>query len=92
MSCPGDSVAAGERDKTFDPSWRDEDRALFRELIGEMVRSDGTKWREGVFAADAFYDAFRKGRNHKWPGRRLQKIFDDVGFDDWLIDEGLERA
>lgn len=91
MSCLTDSVGAGDSENTFDPTWRDEDRELFRALLGDKVRSDGTKWREGVFTADAFYRAFQKERKHRWPGRRLQKIHDDMGFENWLWDEGLEQ-
>lgn len=74
-----------------DHSWRDEDRELFRLILGDKLRSDGNRWREGVYPVDAFYDAYRKTRNHRWPGRRLRKIFDDNGLQDWLIDEGLEQ-
>jgi hypothetical protein len=56
-----------------------------------QLRSDGARWKEGVYAVDAFYDAYRKSRKHRWPGRRLRKIYDDGGLEDWLIDEGLER-
>lgn len=90
MPCLSDSVAAG--DSEFDPSWRDEDRQLFRDLLGEKLLSDGRRWREGTFAVDAFYDAFRKSRKHRYPGRRLQKIANDEGFENWLIDEGLEQV
>lgn len=81
----------GEKPNT-DASWRDEDRWLFRLLLGDKLRSDGAQWREGVYAVDAFYDAYRKTRKHRWPGRRLKKIHDDMGLEDWLIDEGLERV
>ncbi|WP_427422682.1 hypothetical protein [Lysinibacillus fusiformis] len=82
----------GDEDATSDDgSWRVEDRALFRELLGDKLRSDGSQWSKGVFETNAFYDAYRKVKKHRWPGRRIQKIADDTGLDDWLIDEGLEQ-
>jgi len=73
-------------------SWRDDDRFIFKLLLGDKLRSDGRRWNEGVFDIGAFYDAYRKVKKHRWPGRRLQKIYDDGGLEDWLLDEGLERV
>lgn len=81
----------GDYEQTPDGSWREEDRTLFRDILGDKLISDGTRWTEGVYDVDKFYDAYRKLRKHRWPGRRLQKIHDDMGLDDWLIDEGLEQ-
>lgn len=89
LRCAPDGRGATEQ--TSDQSWRDEDRERFRGLLGDKLRSDGTKWREGVYDVDAFYDAYRKIRKHRWPGLRLQKIEDDLGLENWLIDEGLEQ-
>lgn len=87
-------VPDGHGDEKTDSlgSWRDEDRERFRSLVGEKLRSDGSSWKEGTWSADVFYDAYRKVRKHRWPGLRLQKINDDMGMENWLIDEGLEQV
>lgn len=85
-------------------SWRDEDRTLFRSIVGDRLRTAGGRWGTGqTHAADAFYDAYRqvansrKGTRYEWPGRVLQKILDDndgrdSGIEEWLLSEGLERV
>lgn len=90
LRCAPDGRGATQQNP--DRSWRDEDRALFRALLGDKLVSDGTRWREGTYATDAFYDAYRKNRKHQWPGRRLQKICDAMDLNNWLIDEGLEQT
>lgn len=89
LLCPSSSVAGGAQN--FEPTWRDEDRELFRSLVGDKLRSEGVQWGKGIWTADVFYDAYRKVRKHRWPGRYVQKIDDDMGLADWLISEGLEQ-
>lgn len=75
-----------------EPSWREQDRDLFRQLVGDQLLSDGTgSWGKGVWSADAFYLAYRK-KEKKWPGRWLQQIADRDGLEYWLLDEGLEAV
>lgn len=83
----------GRDDSESEPgeSWRAADIDLFRDLLGDKLRSDGTRWKEGVFDIDSFYNAYRKSRGHRWPGRRLEKIANDEGLDYWLMNEGLEQ-
>lgn len=90
-SIDGEAVTTG----TF-TDWRTQDRALFRELVGDALISHGGQWREGKFTADAFYDAYRKREKRiRWPGRFLDSIYtagSDPALDDWLTDQGLERV
>lgn len=77
--------------------WRTEDRLLFRHLVGDRLASDGSKWNEGTFTADAWYRSFRIGRSRrlKWPGKVMNKIHEDnprTGVLDWLDGEGLSRV
>lgn len=89
-------VPAGHAANESDPnmSWRDEDRQRFRDLLGDKLRSDGTRWTEGTFTTDVIYDAYRKQRGHRWPGKRLEAIDNSgsSGLDSWLMDEGLEQV
>jgi hypothetical protein len=81
--------------ETFN-DWRQQDRELFRSLLGDALISEGTPWTKGKFTTDAFYVAFRKRQKRiRWPGRFLASIADSGGensLDDWLIDQGLERV
>ena len=80
-----------EPDVADEPSWREQDRDLFRSLVGEKLRSDGTgSWGKGVWSADAFYLGYRK-KDKKWPGRWLQQIAERDGLEYWFLDEGLEQ-
>lgn len=79
-------------------NWHDEDRELFRSIVGDRLRSNGSKFGKGVWSADGFYQAYRKGvsrKTLKWPGRYLQSIaerYDGMGVEDWMDDQGLERV
>lgn len=76
--------------------WRRQDREVFRMYVGDVLVSLGHGWGEGRFTADAFYTAFRKKKSRiRWPGRMLEGLYADggeQGIDDWLLDQGLERA
>lgn len=76
--------------------WRQQDRALFSEIVGGALTSEGHgRWGKGRWTADSFYTAFRKREKRvRWPGRLLQRLDEQGGcaVDDWLLDEGLERA
>lgn len=82
--------ATNEQDDEL--SWRAQDLDLFRSLVGNKLKSDGSgNWREGVWTAEVFYRAFRKERKKKWPGRWLQQINEnDPDLEYWLLNEGLE--
>lgn len=73
------------------------DRELFHYLVGENLKSDGSKFTEGTFRWDKFYDAFRRWNRKKkieWPGKMLNKIAEDApegGVEDWLMYLGLEN-
>jgi hypothetical protein len=89
---PPDNTAAAS-------NWRQEDRDSFVAVVGEKISIVGGNWnpKTGTFAALAFYDALRKRQPKpiRWPGRLLNEIYAgraDEGVDDWLIDQGLERA
>jgi len=75
--------------------WRAEDRATFRELLGDMPCNDGSGvWNAVSADADQWYQGFRRHpkRQWKWPGRVLAKIAADGasgGLDDWLLNEGF---
>lgn len=79
-------------------SWRVEDRAAFVDLVGEKITTfDHRRWREGTFAALAFYMAFRKRKRNPilYPGRYVTELYErgqEQAIDDWLTDQGLERA
>ncbi|MEU7978287.1 helix-turn-helix domain-containing protein [Micromonospora sp. NPDC049081] len=111
LSCPtfaseggGDDIEpddSGEKPASgYDASagnWRDEDRALFRSLVGEKLTCEGGKdsrWPKGTWTADLWYRAFRINRRPpiKWPGRYLESIHEEnprTGVLDWLDNEGL---
>lgn len=75
--------------------WRAEDREVFDEHIGTVLRSYGGEYKEGRFQAPQFYDLFQKMQNIKWPGRylaRLEEVAPDGGIDNWLANLGLERV
>jgi hypothetical protein len=76
--------------------WRRQDREVFQMYVGDVLVSLGHDWREGQFTADAFYAAFRKKKGRiRWPGRMLENLYaagGEQGIDDWLLDQGLERA
>lgn len=80
--------------RTFE-DWRRIDRQTFRDHLGAALVSRGTKWREGKFTIDAFYNAFRtkNSKTLEWPGQYIDAIADrnEYGIDDWLIDQGLAR-
>ncbi|WP_328344736.1 helix-turn-helix domain-containing protein [Micromonospora sp. NBC_00421] len=92
----GDPEPAGGYDGSSG-NWRDEDRALFRSIVGEKLTCEGGKgsrWPEGTWTADLWYRAFRVNRTPsiKWPGRYLEKIHEEnprTGVLDWLDNEGL---
>lgn len=86
------AFGGGDSEADTSESWRTEDIQLFRDLLGEKLRSDGTRWGEGTFTVDTFYGAYRKQRAHRWPGRRLEKIANDEGLEYWLMNEGLEQV
>jgi hypothetical protein len=79
---------------------RANDREMFRELVGDKIRSDGSKFTEGTFRWDQFYDAFRKWKRPeaepiRWPGTFVRAIAEespDGGPADWLMNYGLEAA
>lgn len=78
-------------------NWHDEDRALFRSIVGEKLKANGKRWNKGTWTADDFYKAYRitEGKKLKWPGRYLQAIadrYDGLGVEDWLADQGLEQV
>ena len=93
--------AAQNKDQTINdetPSnWHDQDRDLFRSIIGAKLESNGTKFSKGVWSADAFYKAYRtkEGKRLKWPGRYLQTIeerHDGLGVEGWMDDQGLRAV
>lgn len=78
---------------------RQRDRELFRTLVGDKIRTDGSVFgAEGTYRWDQFYTAFRKWKRDKpirWPGKMLERIADDAptgGVEDWLLNLGLESA
>lgn len=78
-------------------NWHDEDRDLFRSIVGEKLSANGKRWNKGTWSADEFYKAYRitGGKKLNWPGRYLQSIadrHDGLGVEDWLADQGLEQA
>lgn len=89
MTCPPLASLAGDTPNGFDPTWREQDRELFVELLGGDVETDGHKWKEGQFTAEALYTGYRKVRGKEWPGRWLRQIDENNGIEDWLIDEGV---
>lgn len=85
--------AVEPKNSTTHDDYRPEDKELFRSLTGDRLRSDGTRWAEGEWDVDRFYDAYRKS-GMRWPGRYLDKIACDgeSGVDTWMMTEGLEIA
>lgn len=75
---------------------RSKDRALFRQLTGGKLRSDGSKWSEGVYTSDAVYTALRKRKPPiVFPGSFMEYLEGKNaagGIADWLLSEGLEPA
>jgi hypothetical protein len=89
-TCPPLASLAADAPNDFDPTWRDQDRELFADLLGgHEVQTDGSKWRKGRFTVDALYNGYRKVRGKKWPGRWLLQTEENNGLEDWLIDEGV---
>jgi hypothetical protein len=87
---------APEPEPEFD-NWRDADRELFRSLVGEKLKSDGSRWGKGEWPVGQFYQAYRKSDQKRlnWPGRYLQSMLDrgnECGVEDWMIDQGLEAV
>lgn len=76
-------------------NWHDRDRQTFVAHVGEVLISDGSKWKEGRYTSTAFYNAFRlkKENRKRWPGQYLETLSGtgDDGVNDWLIDQGLIR-
>ncbi|MEU0078458.1 hypothetical protein ABZY58_11230 [Micromonospora tulbaghiae] len=75
------------------------DRDLFLELVeAEHIRSDGTRFTEGLYRADQFYEAFRRMKYPKpigFPGAYIQPMHNaspGSGVRDWLLTLGLEPA
>lgn len=80
-----------------DQSWRQQDRDLWRELIGgSLLITPDNRWAgddniEKIYTADAVYNVYRQRLGKKWPGRWLQSIVDALGgVEEWLVDEGYE--
>lgn len=75
---------------------RSQDRALFRQITGGKLKSDGSKWADGVYTSDAVYTALRKRKPPiVWPGSFLEFLEgrnQAGGIEDWLLSEGLEPA
>jgi hypothetical protein len=95
LTVPGQRQPLGEESSG---NWHDEDRELFSSIVGAKLRSNGTKFGKGIWTAEGFYRAYRKGvsgKPLKWPGRYLQSIadrYDGMGVEDWMDDQGLEAV
>lgn len=103
MQCPPRSqVREGDdgpkpRSTTSRRTWRQQDRDLWRELIGgSLLITPDNRWAgddsiEKIYTADAVYNVYRQRLGKKWPGRWLQSIVDALGgVEEWLVDEGYE--
>lgn len=93
---PAQRAPKDDVEPEFD-NWRHADRELFRSLVGEKLKSDGSRWGKGVWPVEQFYRAYRKTDQKRlnWPGRYLQSMIDRGNGDgvvDWLIDQGLEAV
>jgi hypothetical protein len=96
----GDSTLNADTINQPDPpgSRRADDRATFKAIIGDTVRSYGVKdWNPGVFPTDAIYNHLRRrGQRRKpidYPGAYLTAFNSDVtpaGLESWLDEQGFE--
>lgn len=79
-------------------AWRAEDRATFKNILGDWIQSNGYKdWKRGLFTTDALYDALRAGSPKRkpinWPGMYLSRVIEGptpAGLVNWLDDHGFE--
>jgi hypothetical protein len=99
VQCP--AILAGDDATTGFQDWRTEDKILFADLLDcDTLTSNGSKWTEGTYNLEQFYDAWRKPSQGSrkpldWPGRLLEAIADSggpSGIDSWLDRQGLERS
>lgn len=75
-------------------NWRDEDRELFKTIVGANMGSDGSRWTEGTFDAAIWYEALRTNpkKPMKWPGRYVATLDDNGSLYEYLASQGIEPA
>jgi len=88
---PGPPSSDGAPQNGFD-NWRSQDLALFKDVVGDAMTSDGSMWTKGTFAADVWYEALRGHKTSPldWPGRYLGGIQERDGLEDYLAAKGIE--
>lgn len=76
--------------------WREEDVALFRDLTGERMTTDGSHWSPaGAYNSTAWYITFKqkyrskRGKRIDWPGLYFDQLTERGQVEEWLARQGI---